>query len=76
VRRLASSLLLCPAIVLLIAALPAQAANPPELKGAFRQPQKNGWTYVHLEGSPREVGFQNGYLLAPEIQDFLNVVML
>jgi hypothetical protein len=51
-------------------------ANPRELKGSFRQAPKNGWTYVHLEGSPREVGFQNGYLLAPEIQDFLNVVML
>jgi hypothetical protein len=76
VRRLAFSLLLCPAIILFIAVLSAQAANPPELKGAFRQPQKNGWTYVHLEGSPREVGFQNGYLLAPEIQDFLKVVML
>jgi len=65
------------AIILMITlASAARAANPTELKGAFRQPQKNGWTYVHLEGSPREVGFQNGYLLAPEIQDFLNVVML
>ena len=72
--RLASSLF--SAILLLTTVLSAQAANPPELKGAFRQPQKNGWTYVHLEGSPREVGFQNGYLLAPEIEDFLNVVKL
>lgn len=77
-RRLLDGLLFCAAIVLLVSlASSARAATAPaELKGAFRQPQKNGWTYVHLEGSPREVGFQNGYLLAPEIQDFLNVVML
>ena len=39
------------------------------LKGAFRKPAQNGWIYVHLEGSPFDVGFQHGYLLAPEIQD-------
>ena len=49
---------------------------PKELKGAYRLPKKNGWTYVHLHGTPHEIGFQNGYLLAPEIQDLLNVVML
>jgi phospholipase B-like protein len=77
VRRLLDGLVFSAAIILLITlASSARAANPSELKGAFRQPQRNGWTYVHLEGSPREVGFQNGYLLAPEIQDFLQVVML
>ncbi len=47
-----------------------------ELKNAFRRPAKNGWTFVHLEGTPHQVGFQNGYLLTPEIQDTLKVVML
>jgi hypothetical protein len=46
------------------------------LKGAFRLPPENGWTYVHLEGSPSEIGFQHGYLLAPEIEDFQKVVAL
>lgn len=54
----------------------ADAAPPKELKGAYRLPPKNGWTYVHLQGTPHEIGFQNGYLLAPEIQDLLHVVML
>jgi len=77
VRRLPYSLLLCAAIVPLIAVLSAQAANtPPELKGAFRDPARNGWTYVHLEGTPHQIGFQNGYLLAPEIDDMLKVVVL
>lgn len=29
--------------------------------------EKAGWTYVHIEGAPRERGFQYGYLLATEI---------
>ena len=52
------------------------AKAPSELQGAFRLPEKNGWTYVHLQGTPHEIGFQNGYLLAPEIEDTLKVVML
>src|SRR3954464_1626232 len=35
---------------------------------AYRFTQ-DSWTYVHLEGSPRQVGFQHGYLLQPEIDD-------
>jgi Phospholipase B len=31
--------------------------------------EKNGWIVIHLEGSPREIGFQHGYLLANEIID-------
>jgi hypothetical protein len=29
--------------------------------------EKAGWTYLHVEGPPRERGFQHGYLLAPRI---------
>jgi Phospholipase B len=28
-----------------------------------------GWIYVHLEGAPHDIGYQHGYLLAPEIAD-------
>ena len=45
------------------------------LQKAYRF-QKGGWTYVHLEGTPAEIGFQHGYLLAPEIQDAFNAVKL
>jgi len=47
-----------------------------ELKGAFRRPENNGWTFVHLQGTPHQIGFQNGYLLAPEIDDTLKVTIL
>jgi hypothetical protein len=55
---------------------PHAASAPSELQGSFRLPEKNGWTYVHLQGAPHEIGFQNGYLLAPEIDDMLKVVVL
>ena len=38
------------------------------LQNAYRF-QRGGWTYVHLEGTPTEIGYQHGYLLAPEIAD-------
>jgi hypothetical protein len=53
-------------------AAPAKVSTQPDaakLKKAFRKPVKNGWIFVHLEGSPAEVGYQHGYLLAAEIAD-------
>jgi hypothetical protein len=35
--------------------------------------QKAGWTYLHVEGGPRERGFQHGYLMAREITELLRV---
>ncbi len=48
----------------------------PRLKNAFRKPEQNGWTFVHLEGAPAEVGFQHGYLLAPEILEAQKITAL
>ncbi|HXY49461.1 MAG TPA: C45 family peptidase [Terriglobales bacterium] len=47
----------------------------PRLQKAYRFEQ-DGWTYVHLEGTPSEIGFQHGYLLAAEIQDAFQAVQL
>lgn len=49
------------------------SANDPRLAGAFRRPAEHGWTYVHLAGNPAQIGFQHGYLLAPEIDDALRM---
>jgi hypothetical protein len=46
------------------------------LTKAFRRPDLNGWIFVHLEGTPSEIGFQHGYLLAPEIEDAQKVIAL
>ena len=47
---------------------PAPSHPDPRLKNSYIFP-KDGWTYVHLEGTPAEIGFQHGYLLAAEIED-------
>jgi hypothetical protein len=31
--------------------------------------EEGGWIYLHLEGDPGAMGYQHGYLLAPEIED-------
>jgi hypothetical protein len=50
-------------------------ASDPRLQKAYRF-QQGGWIYVHLEGSPSDIGFQHGYLLAPEIADALAAIKL
>jgi len=54
----------------------AQGTADARLEKALRRPAQNGWTFVHLEGSPSDIGFQHGYLLAPEIADALKVIVL
>jgi len=46
------------------------------LKKSFRRPDANGWTFVHLEGTPSEMGYQHGYLLASEILDMKKLAEL
>jgi len=43
------------------------------LAHSFRRPQRRGWTFVHLQGTPQQIGFQHGYWLAPEIDDELKM---
>jgi hypothetical protein len=54
---------------------PPPASADPRLRGAYRF-ERGGWIYVHLEGGPERIGFQHGYLLAPEIADALAAVKL
>ena len=63
--------------VLAFALLPfaAQAALPRQLEGSYTF-KKNGWTYVHLQGAPGDIGFQHGYLLSSEIEDNYHVYRL
>ena len=54
---------------------PAAGPSDSRLQKAYRF-QQSGWTYVHLEGAPSDIGFQHGYLLAPEIADALESIRL
>jgi hypothetical protein len=38
--------------------------------------ERGGWTYVHLEGTPSQIGFEHGQLLSAEIEDMVGVVRL
>jgi hypothetical protein len=51
----------------------APAASTVQHSGAGYRFDRGGWQYVHLEGTPRQIGFQHGQLLAAEIADLLNV---
>ena len=60
------------AALLLFSAARSQRADP-RLSKASRE-DKAGWIAVHLEGSPSTIGFQHGYLLAPEIDNLLKTL--
>ncbi len=63
-------------IAVLFAALPLFAAagrGEDLLKRSYRF-ESNGWIFVHLEGPPAQLGYQHGYLLAPEIDGVLRVL--
>ncbi len=46
------------------------------LQGGWRGEMRNGWIPVRLAGSPEQIGYQHGYLLAKEIEDALAVTRL
>lgn len=52
------------------------AAPDARLAGAYRRAPQNNWIFVHLQGTPGTIGFQNGYLLEPEIVDLQKVIAL
>ncbi len=56
---------------------PANAGGPdPRMGNASREPEKNGWVTVHLQGTPAQIGFQHGSLLAPEIEEMVKIEYL
>jgi len=75
-RRTAAVLLLLILMGLSVSLISRPPRTDSRLKGAFRRPAKNGWTFVHLEGTPSQIGFQHGYLLAREILDAQKVTAL
>jgi hypothetical protein len=61
---------------LVVVASSCRKAPDPRLVGSWRGQERNGWIPVRLAGSPARIGFQHGYLLAPEISDALAVQRL
>jgi hypothetical protein len=42
--------------------------------GKATREDKNGWIYIHLSGSPADVGYQHGFLVAKEIDTLIKVM--
>jgi hypothetical protein len=82
VRPLSRAALLCLLCVFLAPVSPAYAKRiaPPvsatETSGPGYRFDRGGWKYVHLEGTPEQIGFQHGQLLAAEIADMVAVIKL
>src|SRR5882672_5358654 len=75
-RRAIGIAVVCSMIIFAAVAASMTPKTDERLKGAFRRPSVNGWTYVHLEGTSEQIGYQHGYLLATEIQDLYKVYAL
>src|SRR6266511_2489592 len=58
------------------AIVPALNAKSAELLNGSSRSAKNGWITIQLAGTPHAIGYQHGYLLAPEIADALKVTKL
>ena len=48
-------------------------STDPRLAKGYRE-DKAGWVFLHVEGSPGDIGYQHGYLLAPEIDDAMKAL--
>lgn len=59
-------------LTVLICAQFLHAETAPSAKPGYLY-QRGGWTYVHLEGTPSEIGLQHGTLLAHQIADLVEV---
>jgi hypothetical protein len=55
------------------AAAQTPAASDARMKKAYRF-ERDEWIYVHLEGSPADIGYQHGTLLADEIKGALDAM--
>ena len=63
----------CSIIVIMICGCTNSSNKNDRLAKSSRE-DKNGWVYVHLEGSPSDIGYQHGYLLANEIDSALQMM--
>ncbi len=55
---------------------PSPRQGDSNLAGGFRNPEKAGWIFLHLEGAPQALGYQHGYLLTLEIEDARRAIEL
>ena len=74
-EKLKVRLVLAVAMVAAVLSLSSMGAQT-KTEGAGYRFERGGWTYVHLEGTPSEIGYQHGRLLSAEIADMVVVTKL
>jgi hypothetical protein len=60
--------------VLVLSILLFSCKKPHDRLANSSREDKNGWIYIHLEGSPADIGYQHGYLVAKEIDTLIKVM--
>ncbi len=63
-------------VALLTGVASSPRASDPRMSHAYREPEKNGWITVHLDGTPQDVGYQHGMLLSREIEELVKIAQL
>src|SRR6187402_2893625 len=61
-------------ITIFIGSCKQKPAEPHNRLGNATREDKNGWIYVHLSGSPADIGYQHGFLVAKEIDTLIKVM--
>ncbi len=61
-------------IIILLSACNSQSDKKNDRLAKASREDKNGWVYLHLEGSPSDIGYQHGYLLSEEIDSSMQML--
>ncbi|HUX43355.1 MAG TPA: C45 family peptidase [Terracidiphilus sp.] len=82
-RLLPRPLFVCLVACVALACVPAfstttkrPALSSDQSVGAGYRFERGGWIYVHLQGTPSQIGFQHGKLLAPEIASMIQTLQI
>jgi hypothetical protein len=67
------NIIVCFALAIMVSGCKTAADKKDRLAKATRE-NKNGWIYLHVEGSPADIGYQHGYLLANDIDTSIQAV--
>src|SRR5258706_14965468 len=67
------TVIFCLVIAIIVNSCSTAPDKKDRLAKASRE-DKNGWIYLHAEGSPSDIGYQHGYLLANDIDTSIQAV--
>ena len=71
-KRTAASISALALTLLVLGSACTSAKEPDSARlGKSTREDRDGWVFVHLEGSPRDIGYQRGWHLAAETDDLL-----